>query len=744
VSAELATDRRRVPRWALATAAIGLLVAAAVLAGPPAGDAPLDPTSVAPDGLRGVRDLLAEVGVESDVSLDPPVDTSTNVFVPLDLLDRTRREALLDWVEAGGTLVVADPGSPLHGLTATGRGLAGLRGRDRAGAGLRPRGVADVGEVLHAGWVGYEVPDGGTACFPLGEEGEAWLVVRPVGEGTIVALGSADPLTNAQLDRADNAVLAAALLGAAPGDRLVVVPGRRSGRGTRGSSTWWRPGSGAGSACCVLAVLLGLAWRGRRLGQPVAERLPPVVPAAELARSVAALLQRAGSRDGAARLLRERARRDVVAGLGRTRRRHPRTWSGSSSPAPVCRRPRPGPACCPRAGERTDERPSWPSPRGGAVRGAAVRGLPASRRRASPTGHRRRAPTDEPMCRQTDLPMARPVLLPTERTTRDPRHTRRSTPRRGGPRGPRPRPRRDREGRRRPGRGRHRADHRPARPWARPARGRAGGGQDAARHHARAQPRPAIHARAVHPGPDALRRHRARRSSTTTVRASGSGRGRCSPTSCSPTRSTAPRRGPRRRCSRRCRNARCPSRAPGARCPTPSWSWPPRTPSSTRAPTRSPRRSSTGSCSSSRCPTRTVSRSARSSTGTPKRPRWATPGARRSARSPARRARRGPGRGRRRPGRAAGARLPRRPRSCVPRRASGQPRGLTPRCHDAAARGPGVGVARRADVRHPRRGQGGGEADAAPPAAAAPRGRARRHHARRRARPPPDAVPVPR
>ena len=77
-------------------------------------------------------------------------------------------------------------------------------------------------------------------------------------------------------------------------------------------------------------------------------------------------------------------------------------------------------------------------------------------------------------------------------------------------------------------------------------------------------------------------------------------RARCSPTSCSATRSTGPPRRPSRRCSRPWPRARSPSTAPPTRSARRSWSSPPRTRSSTRAPTRCPRASSTASsCGSS-------------------------------------------------------------------------------------------------------------------------------------------------
>jgi hypothetical protein len=71
--------------------------------------------------------------------------------------------------------------------------------------------------------------------------------------------------------------------------------------------------------------------------------------------------------------------------------------------------------------------------------------------------------------------------------------------------------------------------------------------------------------------------------------------GRSSPTCCWPTRSTAPRRRPRPRCWRRCRNRRSRWRASRSRCPSRSWSSPRRTRSSSRARIRCPKRSSTAS-----------------------------------------------------------------------------------------------------------------------------------------------------
>ena len=129
-------------------------------------------------------------------------------------------------------------------------------------------------------------------------------------------------------------------------------------------------------------------------------------------------------------------------------------------------------------------------------------------------------------------------------------------------------------------------------------------------------------------------------------RASASCPARSSPRCCWPTRSTAPRRAPSRRCSRPWRSARSRSRARRGRCPTRSWCWRPRTRSSSRAPSRCPRRSSTASCcaSGSATPSQADERRIAAPLPTPRQPLDARAAGRRrrAAAGAARRGARGP------------------------------------------------------------------------------------------------------
>jgi len=302
----------RMRRLLLAIGGLATVVAAVFLVGPPPGGVPFDPDSVAPTGLRGLREVLGQLDVEVEVTVHPPDEHGTRAFLPLDRLAEPTRERWRTWVEDGGELIVADQGSPLHGLEPIGGDQ--LFGRSARTPECDVLGA--VGEVRHGSWDGFVVPDDGTGCFPVGEEG-AWLVLLPRGDGVLVALGSAEPFTNGALDAADNAVLAAALLGPEPGDRLIVIPRDAAAAAEQGGLVALvHPGVWRSLALLLLAVVLAVIWRGRRDGVVVRESLPPVLPSAELVRSLAGLLQRSGDRGDAAARLRRGTRRSVARLLG--------------------------------------------------------------------------------------------------------------------------------------------------------------------------------------------------------------------------------------------------------------------------------------------------------------------------------------------------------------------------------------------------------------------------------------------
>ena len=166
-------------------------------------------------------DVLRELGGEVRISSDPPGSAIQTTLLLSDDLTPERRQELLDWVRRGGTLVVADPSSGVTEVDPAGSTSIGLLDAEIERrcdvAALR-----NVGRVAAPGGVVFEVPAsrggaaaGTRACFPRNDG--AWLLVQPLGLGTVVRLGGAGVLVNQELGEADNGLLLASLLVPAPG-----------------------------------------------------------------------------------------------------------------------------------------------------------------------------------------------------------------------------------------------------------------------------------------------------------------------------------------------------------------------------------------------------------------------------------------------------------------------------------------------------------------------------------------------
>lgn len=300
---------------------LGALVVVAVLAAGLAGAGrdngrPLDPTSTGPLGTKALVLLLGEMGATVTTSDRLPGAGIDVALVLADNLTPARSQELRAWVEAGGTLVLADPFSDLAPLLA--RSPAGLFDavdidtvlpRD---CGLRAlQATAEVEVPVPAG---FDIPPGATGCFP--SAGGSFLVARAEGEGTVVALAGPGLWVNDNLDHADNAVLAVSLLAPRPGTtvRILLPPG--PGQGRRSLTDLIRPSVRLALWQLVIAFALFALWRARRLGRPVPEDDPVEVPGAELVVAVGNMLHKAGRRDQAAAMIRHDLRRTLAHHLG--------------------------------------------------------------------------------------------------------------------------------------------------------------------------------------------------------------------------------------------------------------------------------------------------------------------------------------------------------------------------------------------------------------------------------------------
>ena len=329
------SGRARALAWAGVLLGIGLLFLAVRR---PSGDGtPLDPAGTGPLGAKALVLLLAEGGADVRVSARPPSPDRRTAIVLQDTFDRARAESILSWVQGGGTLVVADPTSPLTQArpflspVSSATAPPDLRGGCRAIPAL-----AAVTTIRTGGSLVYDQDGrapGAVGCFST-DDGD-WLVATPVGRGTVVALGGAGAFVNARLDEADAAGLAMALLAPAPGIPTQIVSDLAPDASELGAGPpaggddglfAGLPGRAKVAGIQLLVVFLGVAlWRGRRLGRPVPEDPPVEIPGSELVLAVGNLYQKGRHRQRAAQVLAGQARRAVTDRLGLPRGSDPQT-----------------------------------------------------------------------------------------------------------------------------------------------------------------------------------------------------------------------------------------------------------------------------------------------------------------------------------------------------------------------------------------------------------------------------------
>ncbi len=297
--------------WAIVALAV---VGSVVVFGRQGPGAPLDPRSTKPNGAKALVYLLQDYGATVDLTSAVPRPGSTDrVVVLVDHLSAVQHDALTDFVDAGGRLVVADPSSPL--------GLGGDEGVDLRGVGtkLEPElctvtalRTIDALEVT-VGSASLPVQRGDTSCF--GSRQRAYVVVHGDGDGTVVALGGATQWTNDLIDNAANAGLATMLLAPAAGGRVVVLSGDGAG-GEKGlfdlvpNRVWFAIGQ-VGMGFVVLAL-----WRARRLGRVVVETQPVEIAGSELVVASGRILDRIGQPQRAAEVLQRELVHDLANRFG--------------------------------------------------------------------------------------------------------------------------------------------------------------------------------------------------------------------------------------------------------------------------------------------------------------------------------------------------------------------------------------------------------------------------------------------
>jgi len=308
---------------------IAVIIIGLYLIDRPSSHPPLDPRSNDPAGTSALVRLLKGLG--ADTTLDVrDIDSDSDVALLLwDQLSGRERSRLRTWVRNGGTLVVTDPASPFapegglsfyeQDLDTTDDGGAELVDVDADECDIGPFTDQDL-ETLSV-WgspIRFDVGLGDGSCFGNGDR--AYVLDTPVGDGHVVAFGGSGTVVNKSLDDADNAPAIAGLLAPRESTNVAVMDLRPAGgaRGTAGKDLIDVIPTAARRVGAQLAIafLIYVWWRARRLGKPVSEAQPVKVAASELVAATGNLLERSGSPQHAADVLRADLRRDLSTRLG--------------------------------------------------------------------------------------------------------------------------------------------------------------------------------------------------------------------------------------------------------------------------------------------------------------------------------------------------------------------------------------------------------------------------------------------
>jgi hypothetical protein len=343
---------RRWHRAVIPFAVLGLLFTLTYVAHlveePDLGDpGTLSPTGTGPDGSSRLAEMLTADGVRihrvtsSDAALAAARDNqAVTVFVPAPELLKPGFYAAMAQRPGAQRLVLVRP-------TDVARALGLLSGMPRWAAKAVPPDCdvdfavsAGKASVLRSRYAGEDgLPE--ISCYGGG------LVGRVAEDQEWLAVGASDPFRNARIDEVGNAALATALLNRhrdliwvdvhksernsnMPKPEFELPSYRQPERQSRTEDGLWA--AMPASLWAALALLMGVGVltalaQARRLGAPVAEPLPAVVPATETVTGRGRLYARISAREASLETLRAAALRRMAAVLkpfGEPRRTTPR------------------------------------------------------------------------------------------------------------------------------------------------------------------------------------------------------------------------------------------------------------------------------------------------------------------------------------------------------------------------------------------------------------------------------------
>jgi hypothetical protein len=276
----------------------------------------ITPRSEDPNDTAALRRYLGSLGHEVRAGEGLPPTDGTLVLLQ-DARGPAEAGPILDWVEAGGHLVVTSPASGFvdmlgasAGATVGFTGLAELEPDCLAPAAVGVDRIAarSTDRVLSSDDPSF------VSCFPV--DGGALLLTRAYGEGRVTLLGGASAFTNSLLREADNAALAAQVIG--PGADVVFGPPAEAAPAPMGLWDALPAGARAALAGVVAAAVAFALVRARRLGRPAIEEPVAPIPGSELVRAAGRMYRQARATAYAGTLMRRAAAARMSRRLGAT------------------------------------------------------------------------------------------------------------------------------------------------------------------------------------------------------------------------------------------------------------------------------------------------------------------------------------------------------------------------------------------------------------------------------------------
>ena len=306
--------------WKFVVGLVAVLVLVVLLGGDPnqqTGD-PLAADATGPRGAKGTVELLRELGAEVVTDEVVPGPGSNTALLLQDRLDDDQRDELVDWIEDGNTLVVADIGSPLTPRAVSDLSLLGVGDPTIGPDACDIDQLDEVGVLSPGDGARFEIPDGTASCY--GDDEVGYVIEAEVGDGRLFAVGGVGPFTNERLDQEDNAVLVAQLLAPEPSEARVSFldpyAGQDAGEGDEALADLL-PRRVSMALLQLAIAFVAYAWfRARRAGLPVVEPQPTTLAGSELVAAVGELRQQEKAPERSAAILREDLHRTLSRRLG--------------------------------------------------------------------------------------------------------------------------------------------------------------------------------------------------------------------------------------------------------------------------------------------------------------------------------------------------------------------------------------------------------------------------------------------